>query len=413
MKNTLLIILLTNFLAACGSGGGGSSSPGGPGGEATPTGKGSVTEWQSSLLGQEGHGGDALVCFNIPVDRALYKANVGDSENNGNNCVPPGPCSDSNTSVSPQNPSGGSGVVWRMTDEGRKSILSAKPLEQFLAEKISSKKILVDQLNQISVEEGYRKILSPIIKLPAPFSRLSEIHQKLGWLHEDGISSEYGLMDVNDSGFLNENEIDKTYCKELQAVVRRDNQLWYDADIVRHFDNAGRVLIQLHEEFYAWGKQQDAINQKAVVMPAHETSIKTRRLILKLLEDGIDEKFVNENLKASGFSIMYSDNIFNIPTSVGYFMDTATCQSEQSFLKNFFKNISYGRDFWLDVEMLFSKRYLKSGNSWTTIELRNNFPDVLSNMIALTMAGESSTFASDILKLQALFEQPGSCQGSF
>lgn len=409
MKNTITILITVLLLSSCNNGGGSSPAPSTPtGGNGNSNGKSGISEWQSSLLGQEGHGGDALVCFSIPVDRALYKVDLGSG---GNNCVPPGPCSDSQSSGSPNTP--GSSVVWRMTDEGRKSILSAKPLEQYLAEKISSKKAYIDQLNQLSVEEGYRKILSPFIKLPAPFSRLSEMHQKLGWLHEDGISSEFGLIDVNDSGFLNENEIDTTYCKELQAVVRRDNQLWYDADIVRHFDSAGRILIQLHEEFYAWSKQQDSINQKAVVMPAHETSIKTRRLILKLLESGIDEKIVNENLKSAGFSILYSDNIFNIPTSVGYFMDTATCQSEQVFLKNFFSQISHGRDFWLNVEMLFSKRYLKSGNSWPTIELRNNFPDALSNMIALTMAGESNTFASDILNLQNVFEQPGSCQGSF
>lgn len=93
-------------------------------------------------------------------------------------------------------------------------------------------------------------------------------------------------------------------------------------------------------------------------------------------------------------------------------MDTESCISEQRFLKNFFKG-DYGRDFWLKVEMLFADRYLKGGFSGPTLEMRNNFPDALSNMIALTMAGESSTYGIEIMHLQAVFEQPNSCQVSF
>ncbi len=240
------------------------------------------------------------------------------------------------------------------------------------------------------------------------------MHRKLGWLHEDGIASEYGLIDINDSGFVNENEIDKTYCKELQAVVRRDNQLWYDKDIVSHFDNVGRVIIQLHEELYAWGKAQDQINWEVPGQPAHETSTKTRRLILKILDQNIDFKLVNENLKALGFSTLYWENMFNVPTSVGYYMDSETCINEQRFLKNFLGGGGYGTDFWLKVENLVSTRYLKSSASWPILQLRSNFPDALANMITLTInGGSSATFASEIMQLQQVFESPESCQGSF
>ncbi|NUN05862.1 MAG: hypothetical protein HUU57_08870 [Bdellovibrio sp.] len=299
-----------------------------------------------------------------------------------------------------------------MTDEGRNSIRSAKPLEQYLAEKITSKKIILDQLNAMPVEEGYQKVLSSFTNLPAPFSRLSEIHHKLGWLHEDGISSEYGLMDVNDSGFISENEIDKTYCKELQAVVRRDHQLWYDADIVKHFDNAGKVLIQLHEEFYTWGKEQDEFNGR-YGYTAHDTSTKTRRLILKILDDKIDHKLVNENLKSLGFSIQFWDKSFNLPTSAGYFMDTESCILEQQFLKNYLTERRHERDFALETSILFSNRYLNSSDARAPLELRHNFPTALANMIARTITGSSSNFATEIMQLQSIFERPESCQGKF
>jgi hypothetical protein len=395
------------FLTACEVGGDGS-----PGAISVTTSnaKGEVTQWQSTLLGQEGHGGDAIVCFSIPVERALYKIDLSGNEKN---CVPGEQCKEVSHSTSPGSISPASGIVWRMTDEGRSSIQSAQPLEQYLAARIASKKLILDQLNQMPIEEGYQKILLPMVNLPAPFNRISEMHQKIGWLHEDGIASEYGLIDINDSGFLNEDEIDKTHCKELQAVVRRDHQLWYDTDILKHFDHAGRVLIQLHEEIYAWGKDQDEINLKSHGVPAHETSTKTRRLILKLIDAGIETKLVNENLKTLGFSTGYWETLFNVPTAVGFYMDSKTCVAEQQFLKNFFKGGNYREDFWFQVESLFSQRYLKSSASWPIIELRNNFPDALSNMIALTMneSGPSDTFVSDILKLQEVFERPESCVG--
>jgi hypothetical protein len=405
MKNVTICLSVLVLLAACTGGGG---SPVDSGGAPAPRGRGGLSDWQSSLLGQEGHGGDAVVCFDIPVERALYKVTVGEPEEN---CTADGSCSSSR----PHNPGtdGGSGLVWRMTDEGRKAIRSAKPLEQYLAERIASKKNLIDHLNQVSTEEGYQEILRPFAKLPAAFSRVSEMHQRLGWLHEDGIASDFGLLDVNDSGFIAENEIDKTHCKELQAVVRRDHQLWYDSDIVKHFDNAGRVLIQLHEEIYAWGKQQDEINRGLFGPPAHETSTKTRRLILKILDESIDQKLVNENLKDLGFSTMYWENQFKVPTSVGHYMDTESCIAEQQFLKDFFKNGTLDRDFWLQTELLFSDRYLKASHSSPATELRNNFPNALSNMIALTMGGGGRTFESEIRKLQAVFERPESCIGEF
>jgi len=408
-KFTKCLLVLSLSLTACNQGGGGGSSAT-PGGGVVKGNSGEVAEWQSAALGQEGHGGDAIVCFRIPIESALYQINT---KPDNNTCAPGGSCSDGQSSVSPTDPnSPSSGIIWRMTDAGRKAIQSAKPLEQYLGERIASKKVIIDQLNQMSLQDGYEKILAPFTKLPSAFSRISEMHRKLGWLNEDGISSEYGLMYINDSGFVNENEIDKTHCKELQAVVRRDNQLWYDADIVSHFDNAGRVLIQLHEEIYTWGKAQDKINWEVPGQPAHETSTKTRRLILKILDPGMDEKLVNENLKALGFSTMYWETQFNVPTVVGFHMDADSCMAEQQYLKSFFEACSGDLDFQLQAERLFSNRYLKSSRAEPILQLRNNYPDALSNMIAFTMGNEHFA-TSEIMKLQEIFKRPESCQGRF
>lgn len=381
-----------------------------------------ISEWQSSLLGQEGHGGDAIVCFNIPIERALYKVKV----NPYRDCTSDEPCQsiskpglvNKSDSPSSRNSSLNSSntvtkFAWRMTEEGRKSINSAKPLEQYLGEKIANKKKIIDQLNQLSLQEGYEKILSVFTQLPAPFNRLLEIHQKLGWLQEEGISSEYGLMDINDSGFLNENEIDQENCKELQAVVRRDNQLWYDTDIIKNFDNAGLLLMQLHEEIYAFGKFQDQLNREIHGLTAHETSTKTRRLILKLLDEDINVKILNQNLKDLGFSTMFWENEFNIPTSLGFYMDTEACKSEQSELKDFFNENYKPSEFYERNANFFYSRYLNSDPTGESIHLRHNYPEALSNMIVLVMTRQYLYSRADIMKLQKIFELPESCQGHF
>lgn len=414
-KMTLVGCCILIFLSACN---GGSPSSSNKKEEVQKPKEGSVSEWQTSFLGQEGHGGDAIVCFSIPVEQALYQVKYGQESA----CTGEGPCyqeghteSGSLEASSDGKTSSGttSGTTWRMTDEGRKSIHSAKPLEQYLAERIASKKPLIDQLNQMSLEEGYQQSLLSFAKLPAAFQKLSSVHQRLGWLKEDGIASEYGLLDVNDSGFVNENEIDKTHCKELQAVVRRDNQLWYDADIVNHFDIAGQVLIQLHEEIYAWGKDQDSMNRQNGRF-AHDTSVKTRRLILKILDDNLDEKQLNENLKSLGFTIMYWETGFKVPTSTGYYMDSESCVSEQKFLNQFLQSAATQRDFWLNVRGLFADRYLEGGSmSEFSYFLHYNFPEALSHMIALTMNGDSPTYAAEMMQLQSIFERPESCLGSF
>ncbi len=140
MKQRMLCLFGFLILTAC-NGDDGGGSPGGAGG-LSQNNKGGISEWQSSALGQEGHGGDAIVCFDIPVERALYKVNTKPE----NDCPPNQPCPGSNSSTSPGQPGQSIGIVWRMTDEGRRSIRSAKPLEQYLGERVASKKTVIDQL---------------------------------------------------------------------------------------------------------------------------------------------------------------------------------------------------------------------------------------------------------------------------
>lgn len=391
---------LVFLLAACNGESTGSSAPMNPGKAGT------IEDWQSPLMGQEGHGGDAIVCFSIPVDLALEKVGPEKKET----CGSSGSCPSQIGSTRPVDlPS--SGVTWKMTAAGRNSISSAKPLEQYLAERIQSKKAMIDQLNQMSVEDGYRSLLSSFANLPAAASRLSDVHRQLGWLEDDGISSEYGLRDINDSGFVNESEIDTVYCKELQAVVRRDSQLWYDRDIIRHFDNAGKVLIQLHEEIYFWGKSLDKINLSVGVFPQHETSVSTRRLILKLLDSTVDTEYVNETLKSLGFSVLYNETFFNVPTSAGYYMDSGACLGEQIYIRDYVSRAGY-EDFEWKMERLFSSRYLATSRM-SMLELKYNFPDALSEMISFTLTnGSSPNFASQFELMLKKFERPESCEGS-
>src|SRR6185369_15592409 len=108
---------------------------------------------------------------------------------------------------------------------------------------------------------------------------------------------------------------------------------------------------------YAWGKSQDEINQEVPGPSAHQTSEKTRRLILKLLADNIDSSLLNENLKTLGFSVGYWENEFRIPVPVGNYMDSSTCLNEQGFLRDYFKGGGWGSNYYLKVQQLFLNRY--------------------------------------------------------
>ncbi|KYG63099.1 hypothetical protein AZI86_15375 [Bdellovibrio bacteriovorus] len=402
MNNAIALLLISVLTISC-QGGGGSELkpflPAKPEANAAPDSDDSLTGWKRDFIGQEGHGGDALVCFSIPVQRAVVKESFGQEEDCTKGCSSSG-----NSGSTPR-----ATAVWRMTAEGRAAIVSAKPLEQYLLEKIGGRQAMLDQLNRMSTEEAYTKVITSLKTLPAAYEKVSLIHNKLGWLKQSGIASEYGLMDVQDSGFLKENEIDKVYCKELQAVIRRDDQLWYDSDIVGRFDNVGLVLMQLHEEIYAWGKAQDQINFLQGPS-AHETSVKTRRLILKLLDENLSADIVNEHLKSLGFSAFYWVENLNLPTSAGYYMDVATCKSEQDFLRSALN--TYRKDYWLYVERLFSTRYLQTDGSEPKLPLRHNYPIALANMIAYTYSTRSSdpNFATQLLKMAENFNQTTACE---
>ncbi|MCB0415240.1 MAG: hypothetical protein KDD50_12960 [Bdellovibrionales bacterium] len=398
----LLAITFGLIVSGCKDGG---SLPGN--GDNKKNDSGSLKAWQVRMLGQEGHGGDAIVCFSIPIEKAVYKVELPLQ----NECTGKGPCQPQGSSCQIGQPCPHSrGVIWKITDEGRRSIESAKPLEQYMAEKIASKKVFLDELNKLSLNDAYMEVLTPFTALPGAFEKIVDIHHSLGWLEEDGVADEYGLMDVADSGFVT--NIDKTKCKELQAVVRRDNQLWYDSDIVKHFDNAGKVLIQLHEELYTWGKYQDEINVNVGFREAHSTSTKTRRLILKLLGDDVNTNFLNSTLKSHGFSILYWENGMSGSVKLGEFMDSSSCIAEREVLKSYFEYP--GQDMQFDLLNFIFPRYIKAGNEMQ-IELRHNYPGVISRLVSFTESysgpwQEFNRLASELFDELHLEE---SCRPSF
>lgn len=422
MKRLFVLTVVAVHLISCQGGGGNSASPGiGPdpinpkpapeestNNESSPGNSSGSSNWRADFLGQEGHGGDAIVCFNIPISRAVISGELVTPKSE-TICYPNGQCETKIPveRVSPINP-----IVWRITDEGRRSIRSAKPLEQFLAEKISSKKLIVDELNRMSVEDGYLKITSAFRELPAVKESIRQQHQKLGWLLQEGIGSDYGLMDIKDSGFVSENEIDTRYCKELQAVVRRDNQLWYDRDIIAHFDNAGKVLMQMHEEIYAWAKTRDTINEKIGGAPMHRTSERTRGLILKLMDKEIDVERSGQHLKDLGFSVGYWYDSYNFPLSPGSFMNKDICEQEQNYLRGALSyNGGSGERHQIYVTSIFAERYLRADHV-TMLELKANLPARLAEMIdySFLYQGSWGRFGEGLDQLSQKFFDPQACQ---
>jgi hypothetical protein len=407
-KNLLLNVMVAFLLSACND----TSSPAGAdnGGKpknSGPKSAGELASWQPAAVGQEGHGGDAVVCFSIPIDQAVEKIST------ESKCIPSEtqPCKSSSQTDGSQVAT----EVWRLTDLGRKNISSAKPLEQYLAERIAGKKEFLTELNQMSVEDGFNKLVFPLRNFPSAFDELYKINSKLGWLEQDGVASEFGLADINDSGFLNENEIDRSKCRELQAAVRRDYQLWYDKDILSHFNNAGKILIQLHEVLYTWGKEKDNLNRSNDLFgpPAHTTSEKTRRMSLKLITTSLDVNTLGEYLKDYGFSIYHWGKAQNQPTALGYFMSSESCEAEKTNLRNYVNQLSSDTlDFWLGVENYFSSNYLRGDNTDTAKAVRLNYPKNIQNLINLTyQTGSSKFFRENFLGLLSTFEMNDSCVG--
>ncbi|MBT4763033.1 MAG: hypothetical protein HOO06_15170 [Bdellovibrionaceae bacterium] len=385
MIKYILIIISINFFFGCNKKGVNDSLKDKPT-NGQDQGHAKLDAWKVNSLGQEGHGGDAVVCFSIPIEQALYRV----TPKKNSSCLRNLPCENKSETASDQEQNGPAKVMWRMTDVGRKSIRSAKPLEQFLAERITGLNPVIAQLNQGTLTTGYNLLRSKLAHLPAAYEKNEEIHQALGWLEEDGIATEYGLADINDSGFAT--GINQKSCKELQAVVRKDNQLWYDPDIIGHFDTAGKILIQLHEEIYRWGKLQDQSNSQYGDW-AHGTSINTRHLILKILKPNISTKLLNTNLKVLGFSSLFWQNRFAVPTPVGQFMTSDVCLGESMIIKNYLdKNRNINS---VDMRDYLVSRYLLDELKSVQPILLSNYPRTLSELVSYTLnftSGDESSF---------------------
>lgn len=369
------------------------------------------SDWQVLMAGQEGHGGDAIVCFDIPLDRALSKVVLTEEEPcaPGEDCVKHREEHSVGNGPSAEPPE----AIWRMTEAGRRAIQSAKPLEQYLGERIAGRRAFFKRLNESSIENGYQLALQPFTQLPAAFEQIEKMHRNLGWLEQDGIASEYGLIDINDSGFVNESEIDAEHCKELQAVVRRDQQLWYDPDIIAHFDNAGKIIIQLHEEIYAWGKEQDEKLDHYHGREVHFDSTKTRRLILKVLDDNIETDVLNESLKSLGFSAFHWASGYRSPTPAGYFMTSNACAGERAQWTQMLN--SPIEDLSLAATNFVTERYLKVEDYNIELGLTANYPEALANLIQFALNARMSNqgFKQGLEPLVEQLMKPEACIGQF
>lgn len=205
--------------------------------------------------GSGAHGGDAVVCFSIPVDQAMSK-----------------------------------GI---MTARGRKAITSAVTNEYQQYSSRAAANPAIARLQKMSFEDALTELHAMAAGVPAFFAQLEAAQKYIGQI-DDGLPAENGIEDVRDSGTgfgMPEG------CDLVQAALRREDQMSYDPDVWKAFSGFQRALMQLHEEVYYIGVQS-----------GQQDSTRTQLLIGYLLQEGVTDEGLVQKLQRYGFLIRKGSN---------------------------------------------------------------------------------------------------------
>lgn len=185
--------------------------------------------------GSEAHGGDAVVCFSIPMSDAM----------------------------------GRDGMV---TAAGRRNISKAVTLEWYRAS-LAMRNSKIKSMINLPYEKALAALHSQFSMAPRFRKSLDSAHEILGNISERALPATAGLSDIRDSltfvGYPHN-------CTLVQAAVREEDLITYDLDVWNAMSGFQQALLQLHEELYYLGSSRADIYK-------HDDSSRTQLLILMLL----------------------------------------------------------------------------------------------------------------------------------
>jgi len=212
--------------------------------------------------GREGHGGDAIVCFNISVEDAVIEG--------------------------------------RMTIAGQQNIKSATPLEKFLAEKTYYRGGLLKIIEKMPYQRALDAIFESFKGLPVFFDYLNTSNQQLGRVTH-GIEASNGLFDVNDSGSV---IVPDEGCSQIQSMVRRVDELSYDSNVFSQYSEADEAISQAHEVIYfikqkIWEKRKRQYGDFFQDKPL--SSVSTQILLTKILVAQLSPEEIKQQLEQNEF----------------------------------------------------------------------------------------------------------------
>lgn len=187
------------------------------------------------LAGNGSHGGDAVVWFNIPLSKAVEKADRG----------------------------------FVLTPLGRRNIKKVETVEYVRAGGLVKKSPIIEEIKILKFPMSLAPVTDFFYEYPSFKALLLEAREKMGLITE-GIPSESGNYDYADEGtaFPTPNGTVR-----LQAVLRQVDTLFPDPDLIAGMDDLQRTLMQFHEEVYWIGSTKFK----------QQTSFETQLLILEII----------------------------------------------------------------------------------------------------------------------------------
>ncbi|MEZ4741681.1 MAG: hypothetical protein R3B45_04420 [Bdellovibrionota bacterium] len=217
----------------------------------------------------ETHGGDAVVCFTIPIVEATVLV------------VPP------------------NGRL--ITEGGYRAISSIETLESFQARLNLQSHSVLSELDQYDENLESLKFLTDQWKvLPEFYDLIIEQRNTIGTISESGLPAQFGINDIQDSDF----QLGvPSNCSVIQLAMQRFNEVYYDARLWKHLSAGQKSILQLHEEIYRIGFMKFD----------HQNSLRTRELIVKMLQTNskhLDELFFQKQTSFYGFDKYLLRSIF-------------------------------------------------------------------------------------------------------
>ncbi|MBX9766892.1 MAG: hypothetical protein K2X47_06440, partial [Bdellovibrionales bacterium] len=217
----------------------------------------------AAFAGNDGRGGDAIVCFAKGLSGNVVLQGTG----------------------------------YALTKEGRANIHTAETREGYRIRHLSKRSGFLASLEGKTEAEAFELMLKRFQGVPGFYQLLKEMHERLDAI-EDGFNARGGLEDIKDTGL--KYQLEDANCVFAQAVVREKSTFSRDGDVFDKFVPVQRALIRFHEVTYAVGDESFG----------HDNSGPTERVLLHAFGQDLPAERLASKIKENGFGEWLTVGIF-------------------------------------------------------------------------------------------------------